>query len=982
MTNIRFLKFYSQKWSDKCHIYLPNGLKSLSNKLRYLQWNGYYLESLPSTFCPKLLVKLSMPHSNLGKLWDGVQDLVNLKEINLDFSKHLVELPDLSMATNLDALSLRRCESLRQVHPSILSLHKLQFLDLEGCTEIESLQTDVHLESLRYLSLKKCSSIKEFSVSSKELFALWLEGTAIKKLPSSIWQSENLNQIHLRGCDNLDNLGNKLTHDPGVGSLSCLILSECKQLNASNLCFILDGLQSLTKLYLDHCYNLRSLPDSIGLLSSLEYLNLSGSNVEILSPNIKNLLMLKELRLDNCNKLMSLPKLPPSLKMLAAYKCTQLINASNICLDGLWSLTWLELENCYNLQELPDNIGLLSSLQILDLRGTKVEILSPNIKNLLMLEMLKLDNCKKLVSLPELPSSLRILRLSNCTQLNASNICFDGLQSLTSLNLNNCCNLGALPDNIGLLSSLEYLNLSGSNVEILPPNIKNLLMLKELCHCQMANINLLNVLSAYIPKALGGEWSRKGMIKGCGVHPVYATEHGCSSKQHDLKLEFKGSSKDFVEIESSSSKDINKLQPRAFGFVIEGSNETKNSQEVTHQIITTGMQNENSLYHNFIASKSSKVQEGGEKEDLESEAEQNKSKKRKLKTLKTNLALPTSSKTLKKRNKKIKTKESQPSHSEENEEAVNTIDQGESTPLIEPPLTNSAYPVPSHDQIKQEKLKEQATSSGSGSSLFHQLNISNKSLPKYSPMDLDECLQTLDENPFAILNMLSGDLSFNSAQSESIILKEQSEEPIQKLLENFRELVFTNPLMELLPKDLKFQEIISAYIKTFGTRHGELSVEQVRGLDHFIQFYNQVIDILKQCQNTDGELTQANLETTDLCDKLKDLKTKVVKFDEMVKSNYQRICEIEKRKKEIEDQIRKLRKEEEDLQVEKSFLESTNLKKEKKKEEMINFAKSISIDAVKATKRIVDLEKAKHHLNDIYANFEKCFDQMRSNPPF
>lgn len=75
MSNIRFLKFYfGGEWSGRCKIYLPmNGLETLSDKLRYLQWHGYCLESLPSTFSAKFLVELVMPYSNLQKLWDGVQ---------------------------------------------------------------------------------------------------------------------------------------------------------------------------------------------------------------------------------------------------------------------------------------------------------------------------------------------------------------------------------------------------------------------------------------------------------------------------------------------------------------------------------------------------------------------------------------------------------------------------------------------------------------------------------------------------------------------------------------------------------------------------------------------------------------------------------------------------------------------------------------------------------------------------------------------
>ncbi|XP_057429051.1 disease resistance protein RPV1-like isoform X2 [Lotus japonicus] len=297
MTEMRFLKFYSSIPSEGCKIYLPNGLESLSKKLRRLEWPGYCLESLPSTFCAEMLVKLVMPDSNIQKLWDGVQNVVNLKTIDLQCSRHLVELPDLSMATNLEVLSLDQCISLRDVHPSIFSLHKLWHLGLQYCTEIESLESNVHLKSIRSFNLTNCSSLKKFSIFSEKLETVWLERTSIQKLPSSIWHCKELHHMTLRDCYNLESfgIGNKSSHDP-----------------------------SLNELNLGNCCNLRALPDTIGSSTRLERLYLSGSNVEMLSPNIKILLNLRELRLDDCRKLVSLPELPPSLHMLSAINCTSL----------------------------------------------------------------------------------------------------------------------------------------------------------------------------------------------------------------------------------------------------------------------------------------------------------------------------------------------------------------------------------------------------------------------------------------------------------------------------------------------------------------------------------------------------------------------------------------------------------------------------------------------------------------------------------
>ena len=76
MSEMRFLKFYYGKCNGTSNIYLPEGLDSLSDKLRYLEWHKYCLKSLPLKFHANLLVELCMPYSNLQKLWDGVQVII------------------------------------------------------------------------------------------------------------------------------------------------------------------------------------------------------------------------------------------------------------------------------------------------------------------------------------------------------------------------------------------------------------------------------------------------------------------------------------------------------------------------------------------------------------------------------------------------------------------------------------------------------------------------------------------------------------------------------------------------------------------------------------------------------------------------------------------------------------------------------------------------------------------------------------------
>ncbi|GMI64738.1 hypothetical protein like AT5G17680 [Hibiscus trionum] len=100
MRKLRFLKFYLpysfQSSQKKSKILLPGGLLSLPNELRCLCWMGYPSKTLPSRFDPGNLVELDIRDSNVEQLWEGKQDIVNLKKIALDFSENLVRTPDLS----------------------------------------------------------------------------------------------------------------------------------------------------------------------------------------------------------------------------------------------------------------------------------------------------------------------------------------------------------------------------------------------------------------------------------------------------------------------------------------------------------------------------------------------------------------------------------------------------------------------------------------------------------------------------------------------------------------------------------------------------------------------------------------------------------------------------------------------------------------------------------------------------------------------
>ncbi|XP_028756330.1 disease resistance-like protein DSC1 [Neltuma alba] len=321
MPNLKFLRFYGNLNGQLSNKLNASSMKLLPRNLMLLDWVGCPLKSLPTTFNGENLVEIKMPNSNLTKLWDGEQNLVNLTKIDLHESKDLTELPNFSKAIHLAEVYLHGCSKLQSVHPSILSLHSLRGLLLSGCKALTSLTSNTHLKSLSMLNLTGCSGLCEFSVTSEyNLFELMLCGTAINgELSSSSGCLSKIYFLDLERCEGVTSL-HKLVDKH---TLQRLHADYCNKL-ASNLRSIFDEMRALEALVLRGCSELFEVPDNISLLSSLSQLDLSRSNIETLPLSIKHLSSLQCLTLDGCKRLLSLPQLPPSICTLEANDCWSL----------------------------------------------------------------------------------------------------------------------------------------------------------------------------------------------------------------------------------------------------------------------------------------------------------------------------------------------------------------------------------------------------------------------------------------------------------------------------------------------------------------------------------------------------------------------------------------------------------------------------------------------------------------------------------
>ncbi|XP_017978840.1 PREDICTED: TMV resistance protein N isoform X2 [Theobroma cacao] len=426
-------------------------LTYLSNELRLFEWPGCPLKSLPRDFQPDNLVALLLPDSCIKQLWNRDRLLNKLKFLDLQGSRKLIRTPDFTRAEILESSNLEGCTNLVHVHPSITFLPKLKLLNLRNCTSLKSLATKIRMESLETFVLSSCSNLRRFPEITGEmkcLLELYLDGTSIKELPSSFEHLSNLKVLNLSGCSKLENLPDftmienlESLNLQGCTSLldvhpSISVLPKLKLLNLRNCTSLRSlstniGMESLETLILSGCKDLRRFPEITGKMERLLELHLDGTSIEELPSSIGNLSSLQVLNLSGCSVF---EILPPSFPQWICRKgCRVLLSSQNHMLSkkslnsmalrlprlsGLSTLRELNISG-RNLCEgaIPSDICCLSSLRTLTLSDNNFASLPTNLCQLSKLYLLELADCKKLETLPQLPSSIIAVGLDGCASL-------------------------------------------------------------------------------------------------------------------------------------------------------------------------------------------------------------------------------------------------------------------------------------------------------------------------------------------------------------------------------------------------------------------------------------------------------------------------------------------------------------------------------------------------------------------------------------
>ncbi|KAL6328710.1 hypothetical protein AAG906_003396 [Vitis piasezkii] len=375
-----------------------------SYELRYLCWDGYPLDSLPSNFDGENLVELHLKCSNIKQLWqeNKVRYLESLKVIDLSYSKKLVQMPEFSSLSNLERLILNGCVSLIDIHPSVGDLKKLTTLNLRRCHKLKGLPSSISkLESLEFLDLSKCSSFCNWDLypcglsnlekclvnqrNMRSLRPLYLCKTAIRELPSSI-DLESVEILDLSDCFEFEKFSENGAKMKSLWQLD-LTNTAIKELPTG-----IANWESLPTLDLSKCSKFEKFPEIQGNMRTLETWNLLS------------------LLISDCSKFEKFPEKGGNMKRLRnlSLKNTAIKDLPD-SIGDLESLRWLDLSDCSKFEKFPEKGGNMKRLRNLSLKNTAIKDLPDSIGDLESLWLLDLSDCSKFEKFPEKGGNMKSL---------------------------------------------------------------------------------------------------------------------------------------------------------------------------------------------------------------------------------------------------------------------------------------------------------------------------------------------------------------------------------------------------------------------------------------------------------------------------------------------------------------------------------------------------------------------------------------------
>lgn len=250
-------------------------------------------------------------------------------------------------------------------------------------------------------------------------------------------RNPNLKELTLDNCSNLVEV-----HD-SIGFLDNLVSLSLYQCNSLRTFPRRLKLKSLKSLYLEGCISLQNFPEFDCTMESLKFINFAYTTIKEMSSSIGNLTGLQDLYIGGCQNLMHLPNSIlqlQQLKTLSLGDCSGLrkipnkVNGKGQCnMHSAVSAKEYEISassvEYHSLPHLDYESGPLSkadflmvlnsfsTLEELDLSSSDIVSLPTSIKRVIGLKQLRLESCRQLQEILELPPNIEEVYANGCISL-------------------------------------------------------------------------------------------------------------------------------------------------------------------------------------------------------------------------------------------------------------------------------------------------------------------------------------------------------------------------------------------------------------------------------------------------------------------------------------------------------------------------------------------------------------------------------------
>ncbi|GKA18185.1 NB-ARC domains-containing protein [Tanacetum coccineum] len=260
----------------------------------------------------------------------------------------------------------------------------------------------------------------------------------------------NLEELSLEGCVNL------VSVHPSIGMLKRLVvlnLRDCKRLQNFPSVVEMDALKVLN---LTGCLKVDQLPEALGRIKSLTELHVDRTAIRELPAFVSSLINLESLSFVGQGRIQPRWWSDP-FGLLSKQQHPQ----RPVSLAGLHMLKSSNFSYC-NLLEVHESIGGLSCLEYLNLEGNNFTSLPGSLSQLSHLRDLRVEGCKKLEVLPELPPSVGYMNASECTSLREVSKSYRVKFTYRGDDFRNCPNLfkNVTADSEGCISKTQCLDSS------------------------------------------------------------------------------------------------------------------------------------------------------------------------------------------------------------------------------------------------------------------------------------------------------------------------------------------------------------------------------------------------------------------------------------------------------------------------------------------------------------------------------------------